>query len=183
MTCIIGMIAEDGIYMGGDRCISNSSQQVTIAVPKVFIKDDYIFGICGDPRMLQLLKHKFVPPKNYESIDPYEFMCTEFIDSLRQCFVENSYEELINSKAIGGDPFIVGFEGMLFTIWCSYQVDCVVDNYVATGSGGLVAMGSLYTSNDEPEERIKKALSASEYYCPGVRAPFDIIKLMYSEEA
>ena len=58
MTCIVGLNTGEKIMIAADR---RGSDGVTYGKfqSKVFKKDDFIFGVSGSYRVMQLLQYKF----------------------------------------------------------------------------------------------------------------------------
>ena len=179
MTCIVGYIADDGIYMGADSAGTDSAlNQRTRIDNKVFLMDDFVIGFTSSFRMGQLLQYQFEPPEYIEQIygDIFGYMCTGFIDSLRACFINGGYAQNDKGEESGG-VFLVGYKGRLFEIESDYQVAEVTDRYNAVGCGANYALCSLYTNDGTPEEIVLTALECAEYFSAGVRGPFTILKL------
>ena len=71
MTCIVGVVDNGKVYMGGDSagvgglCIETRKQ------PKVFRNGDFLIGYTDSFRMGQLLQYKMSPPRYFEG----DFSC------------------------------------------------------------------------------------------------------------
>jgi len=186
MTCVVGFIADDGIYIGADSAGTNSDlKQRTRLDKKVFINGEFIIGFTSSFRMGQLIQYKFTPPKYIFEMhgDVFQYMCTQFVDSLRQCLKDGGYAQNDKGEECGG-YFLVGFKGRLFSVQGDYQVAETVDNYDSCGCGEEFALGSLFLlskSDDVAENIVKQALSSAEYFSAGVRGPFTILKLTTKE--
>lgn len=181
MTCIVGYLDGEDIYIGGDRAgVGGSSLRVRNDT-KVFKSGNFIFGYTSSFRMGQLIRFKFKPPKHYrDEASDFEYMCTDFIDELRTCLKDGGYARENNNVEIGG-TFLVGYNGTIYQIHCDFQVSMHEASFDACGCGEEYAMGAMYVlhNNKEmsPEDKITNALKAAESYSAGVRGPFDIIKL------
>jgi ATP-dependent protease HslVU (ClpYQ) peptidase subunit len=173
MTCIIGLIDNDKVYMGGDSAGIAGYDLTIRADPKVFVNGSFLIGYTSSFRMGQLLRFKFKPPYHKPEICIEEYMMTDFIDAVRQCFKDNGYTEINNNRETAG-TFLVGYKGRLFTVDSDYQVGESLNKFDAVGCGGSYALGSLNSTIGEPEERIKKALETAEKFSAGVRGPFVI---------
>ena len=107
-------------------------------------------------------------------------MCTDFVDSLVECFETNKYGKTGTSGAEGGN-FIVGYREGLYQVYSDYQIEMSYDKYMSCGCGSGYALGSMRAlesvANMKPKEKIKIALEASEHFCTDVSAPFIIEKL------
>jgi ATP-dependent protease HslVU (ClpYQ) peptidase subunit len=178
MTVIIGYVEGGEVFLGGDSAGVAGLSLVTRTDSKVFKNRDMIFGFTSSFRMGQILRYRFEPPELLDW-DVEKYMCTDFIDSIRDCFKEYGFARTEESSDIGG-TFMVGFRGRLFKIQCDYQVGWTDKGYDACGCGEDLARGAmaiLKETNLAPEEKIKKALEATEQWSAGVRSPFNILKL------
>lgn len=184
MTCIVGFVDNNkNITLGGDSA-GVAGLNITIRNdPKVFKKDNMVFGYTSSFRMGQLLRFKLrVPKHRVEEKSDYEYMCTDFIDSIRKCLKDNGYTNVNNNEETIG-VFIVGYRGSLYTIESDLQVAMDRDPYVSCGCGVYYALGSLNTSDDKkPKNKVLKALETAEKFSGGVRRPFNIVTLTNEEK-
>ncbi|WP_368900757.1 hypothetical protein [Oceanobacillus oncorhynchi] len=166
LTCIVGIAESGRVFMGGDSAGVDGSDNMTIRKDsKVFILDDrFIIGFTSSFRMGQVLQYKLKVPIQKENQCDFEFMVTDFIDSVKESFKENGCEEGV---------FLVGYKGTLYTIYGDFQVEMTTDQVHAVGCGATYALGSLYASGGgNPNLRILTALRAAEHYSSGVSSPF-----------
>jgi hypothetical protein len=181
MTCIVGLIDEGTVYIGGDSAGVAGFDLSIRADEKVFVNGPFVMGFTTSFRMGQLLRYKFQPPDHpYEKdgllMDTRKYMSTIFIDAVRKCLKDGGYATKINEEESGG-TFLVGYKGKLFMVDSDYQVGETLDNYNSVGCGNSIALGCLYVTKDRlPEERIQLALEAAERYNAGVRGPFVVCK-------
>lgn len=186
MTCIVGYIDKQNkiMYMGGDSAGVDDLNLVLRKDTKVFIKEQMIFGYTSSFRMGQLLRFRLKIPQYCTNIDIYEYMCTDFIDAVRQCLKENGYSKIENNNERIG-TFLVAFQGHLFCIEDDLQVEELINNYNACGCGKNFAISSIRTLDNyskelyTAEEIINTALHLAEDFSAGVRQPFIIQKLKY----
>jgi len=181
MTCIVGLVDDGKVYIGGDSA-GVAGYEITVrADRKVFKNSEFLMGCTGSFRMGQLLRYRFIPPKRHPSVDIYEYMVTDFIDIVRDCLKAGGFAKKKEEEEIGG-TFLVGYQGKLFVIWDDYQVGEPVDPFEAVGCGRDIALGVMYATRDRPpKERIKIALEAAERFSGGVCGPFVIEVLDGSE--
>ncbi len=147
---------------------------------KVFVNGDMVIGYTTSFRLGQLLRFNLKPPCDHYD-DPYEYMCTDFINCVRTSFKEGGYINVENSREEGG-LFIVGYKGRIFVVDSDFQVGESHDDYAAVGCGWAYALGSLYMTEYMTEmgafplagtdRRVELALSAAEKFSGGVRSPF-----------
>ncbi|MGY5809909.1 hypothetical protein ACXHXG_19580 [Rhizobium sp. LEGMi198b] len=172
MTCIVGLISDASVHIGGDSAGVAGYSLTVRADRKVFRNQDFLFGFTSSFRMGQLLAHSFKPPKRDPETDVYAFMVTDFVDALRQCLKDGGYARRQNEAERGG-TFLVGYAGRLFRIDDDYQVVEPVDGFDACGCGQQIALGALFASSSSPpRERLEMALNAAERFSAGVRGPF-----------
>jgi hypothetical protein len=144
---------------------------------KVFINGDFIIGFTSSFRMGQLLRFTFSPPKIKENQDIYQFMVSDFVESVRQCLKSGGYTKIESNEETGG-MFLVGYKGRLFTIAPDFQVGELLIDYASVGCGSDIALGSMYSTDGKPiTERIMTGLKAAEEFSAGVRGPFNILTL------
>ena len=167
MTCIVSVVKDGVVYIGGDSA-GVSGLSITIrADEKVFHNNQFIIGFTSSFRMGQLLRYKFVPPKQKLKQSDMEYMVTDFVDSLRKTFKDNGFGN-----------FLIGYKSKLYNLQSDFQVGVPSLEYDSVGCGANIALGSLYSSKDkDPIERINLALEAAATFNAGVVAPFHIVKL------
>ena len=175
MTCIVGIVHEGRVWIGGDSAGVAGHSLTRRRDEKVFVNGDFIMGFTNSFRMGQILAYTFTPPRFHPDEDVYAFMVTDFINSVRDCFKQGGYAEKYNEAERGG-TFLVGFHGRLFYIDSDYQVGESLAGFDACGSGADIALGALYANRrDTPKERILTALNAAETYNTCVCAPYRVL--------
>lgn len=178
MTCIVAIIGPDGVvHMGADSAgVGGLSLQIR-RDPKVFVKDNMVFGCTSSFRMIQLLRFSLVVPKRHSDVDLYQWMCTDFIDAVRKCLIGGGYASKLNEVESGG-TFLVGVAGRLFVVYNDFQVGERDDLIGAVGCGEDLALGSLHQSRGDVDlrRRLVDALSTAERFCAGVRGPFVFVE-------
>lgn len=173
MTAIVALVSGGDVHVGGDSAASDGYSLSVRADSKVFTNGPYVFGFTGSFRMGQLIRYTLDPP-DPRVVGLHEFMCTTFIDALRDCLKRGGYATKEAEQETGG-TFIVGVNGRLFVVQDDYQVGETVDGYAAVGSGADVALGALYATEGAgfaPRSRLEIALRAAERYNPSVCGPF-----------
>jgi len=178
MTCIIGLVDKNIVYMGGDSAGVAGYTLTVRADQKVFKAGEFLMGFTSSFRMGQLLRYSLKPPKYHPDIDLFEYMVVDFVNSLRECLKSGGYAKKDKEEETAG-TFLIGFHGRLFKIGSDYQVGESELPFDACGCGEEIAVGSMFsTSEMEPEDRIRLALSAAEQFSAGVRGPFTILNTL-----
>jgi hypothetical protein len=179
VTCIVGVIANARVWMGADSASGDTGQWhlTTARFPKLFTRDSLLIGYTSSWRMGQLLRWRLAIPPRPEGMDTHEWMATDFIDAVRECFKSGGIAKKENEVETGG-TFLVACSGRLFTVGSDYQVDEPDDDMAAVGCGYSFALGAMHaTTTLEPEPRLRAALEAAAYYSAYVRGPFRFASL------
>ncbi len=137
-----------------------------------------IFGFTSSFRMGQILRYSLSCPEQLASeTDDYKFMCTMFIDAVRQCLKTGGYAKVKDGEDHGGE-FLVGYRGKLYHVHGDFQVGRSVRTFDACGCGEDYALGALWAGDvgQPPEERIRRALVAAANFSAGVAPPFFILR-------
>lgn len=174
MTCIVGLVDEGTVYIGGDSAGTSGWDLILRADQKIFRLGPYLLGFTTSFRMGQLLRYSLTVPRRNQDASDERHMATAFIDAVRECLKAGGYATVLNNREEGG-AFIVGYRGRLYVIDSDYQVMCPAEPFAAVGCGGQIAHGALYASRDKPPlVRVQLALEAAERFSAPVRAPFVI---------
>jgi ATP-dependent protease HslVU (ClpYQ) peptidase subunit len=180
MTCIVGVVRDEVVYLGADSLASDGwMNSIVREDKKLFRVGEIIIGLAGMPRAAQLLRFKLDLPTIPGDADLFRWIVVEFIESVRKCWREGGYLEKKDERESGeGSEFLVGIRGRVFTVYSSLQVEENTWRYAAIGSGSSFAMGSLHHSaslGEDVDSAITLALTAAEKFNAGVRGPFHII--------
>lgn len=184
MTCLVGLVDQGTVYLGGDSCSTCNQQQWTVAEPKVWKAGELVFGVSGSPIIGQLLRYRFTWPPIEPSGDPKRWLIVDVIPALRALLADAGQL----GRETEGNPqgmdmldanMVLGVRGRLFEIWASFMVAEMLEPYATCGSGGPVARGAMYATQHGgrwlPGDRVLIALEAAAAHTPGVRGPFTIV--------
>jgi hypothetical protein len=174
VTCIVGLIADGRVHIGGDSAgVDGRYSLVVRSDRKVFRNGDFVMGFTSSFRMGQLLAFDFNPPKPRIGTDIMAYMVTDFIDAARAQMKKGGYARTENAVESGG-TFLVGYAGRLFHVSDDFQVGESVHGFDACGSGDHLALGSLRSTRDwtDPHARLREALETAEAFNAAVRGPF-----------
>jgi len=176
MTCIIGLVENGKVYMGGDSAGVAGYSITTRKDSKVFKNKDFLMGFTTSFRMGQLLQYRLTLPEVGDDIERY--MCTDFIDAVRTTLNEYGYGSIESNKQNGGQ-FLVGYKDRLFKIDTDYHVGWSDTPFFAIGCADEIANGAMHVLHGiellSPKKKITKALEAAAYFSAGVVAPFTIM--------
>jgi ATP-dependent protease HslVU (ClpYQ) peptidase subunit len=179
MTCIVGVIdkKEKKVVMGGDSA-GVSGWDLTIRKDsKVFANGPFVIGCTSSFRMMQILRFSFKPPE-IKTDDIYEYMCTDFINEVRNLFKNGGYLQKETKGDELGGTFLVAYKDRLFKIGSDFQVGENLIGMDSIGVGDGYALGYLYStqkSNMQPHNRIIKSLECASFFSIGVCEPFTVV--------
>jgi ATP-dependent protease HslVU (ClpYQ) peptidase subunit len=183
MTCIVGLIdkVNQCVIIGADSAGSTEAIIIPRKDTKVFKVGDFVIGCTSSFRMAQLLRFSLNLPRIYDK-DIYEYMCTDFINSVRDCFGQGGYLQRDPDGQEQGGGFLVGYKDRLFTVYDDFQVEESLHNYSATGSGYEYAFGALHVYDELQEtlklsanETVLRVLESVSVFDPKVSAPFNVL--------
>lgn len=180
MTCIVGLVENGKVYIGGDSAGVSGFDYHIREDQKVFQNGGMIFGFTSSFRMGQLLQYSLKIPDHDPRIDDFKYLCTDFMDAVIQCFKDKGYARTDNGEIEGGQ-FLLGYKGSLYMIAPDFQVAKIKNPFDSVGCGMYYAIGALHILNKNnkltAEEKILSALEVAEANSAGVRRPFNIISL------
>jgi ATP-dependent protease HslVU (ClpYQ) peptidase subunit len=175
MTCIVGIVHNNKVYIGGDSCgsYSDNGPQHIIKTPKVFKVQEFIIGCTTSFRMIDLFTYHLEIDRSHPADSDDKFMRTSFIEGVRNCLKEGEHER----EGYGGN-FLVGYKNHLYEVQSDYSVLNCEDWGNAVGCGEQASRGSLYSTRNEqdPRRRVLTALEAAEATTAGVRGPFIVLQ-------
>lgn len=172
MTCVVGLITELGLMFGADSLVTTESgSKLTLLDKKVFVKNNILFGFCGDLRFGQLIKHRFTPPSPGRNKDIESFIYTKFLPDLQRFLGDAGYSKIDP----GSFELMVGVHRSIFVISDDLAVVETPTRYQAIGSGADFALGVMYATKSisSPTQRITLALEASSQFSQTVAKPFN----------
>jgi ATP-dependent protease HslVU (ClpYQ) peptidase subunit len=171
MTCITALVSDGIGYIAGERGATDGSTILAISEPKVWKHEEYLFGYYGS-FAAEKIKYNFLPSP-VEDNDLATFMNSTFLEELydvyESCHI-NRHEDLEFLVVVQGQIFVHNSEDFSMT-----QYDTP---FLAKGSGGEFAMGSLWTTVQariEPDKSLELALQVAITYSPSCLGPIDIL--------
>jgi hypothetical protein len=188
MTCIVALINENKVFLGGDAAASDDKSGLIFqrTDPKVFKVGQFGIGFVDSFRMGQILQYSWTPPvykptAGYRNLD--KFLRTRFVESIKEAFKEHGYGNQNPGTEDGdeGGIFIITVQGAgrIFTMDSDFHIGEADVQYMAEGAGQELALGSLYSTAQikTPRKRVRMALEAATKFNMSVRPPFTIIEV------
>jgi ATP-dependent protease HslVU (ClpYQ) peptidase subunit len=156
MTCLVGLIDNDRVFIGGDSAAVAGDAVEVRTNRKVFRNGDFVIGFTGSFRVGQLLQYATLSAVEGDAM---AHIVNEIVPILRGFAGKET------------DEILIGVAGRLFKISSDYSV-AEYPAYAAAGQGEPYALGRMHGSLGAPEQRVVAALAAAEAHCGAVRAPF-----------
>jgi len=177
MTCIVGLVKGDTVWLGGDRAATDGGLNRTIIKePKVFIKGAVAFGVCGLPKVMDAIQHTIELPEDAE-VDAKGYLVGSLVPALRDGMKKLECTEEHNGQQYFHGALLIGYKGRLFELESNFQLVESSTGFGAVGSGGAAALGSLRSTKktSNAKKRLLEALAVSAENNAGVAPPFDIV--------
>ena len=188
MTCIVALIHENKVLLGGDAAASDDKSGLIFqrTDPKVFKVGQFGIGFVDSFRMGQILQYQWTPPiykptAGYRNLD--KFIRTKFVESIKDAFKEQGYGNFSSGTEEGdqGGIFLIAVQGAgrIFTMDTDFHIGEADVMYMAEGAGQELALGSLFSTAQvkTPRKRVRMALEAAAKFNMSVRPPFTIIEI------
>lgn len=191
MTVIVAVANGGRVIMGGDSALTDdrSYQQLSMADGKVFLKktatDEFVIGVAGSARAIQLMQHSFEPPKRPAKMGADKYMATMFINELRRAFKEAGHMKAEHGEESSEATALIGYRG---DIWFfeggDLQMERLRDEWAAAGAGSDVALGYLFATRSvgATKARVEQALKAACNYSSVCRPPFTFVTIEPKEK-
>jgi|SRR6478609_426017 len=178
MTCIVGLVSKDSVFLGGDRAATDGGLGRTIIKePKVFEKNYVGFGVCGLPKVMDAVQHAIELPPFNDGVDPKAYLVSEVVPTIREGLKKLECTQLHKGQQYFHGAMLIGFQGRLFLMEGNFQLVESSKGFAAVGSGQEPALGSLRSTKGNPRDRLIDALEVSAENNAGVAPPFDVIEI------
>lgn len=180
MTCIVGIEHKGKVWLGGDSAATDQSLNRTIIKdPKVFVRDEIAFGVCGLPKVMDAVAHAIDLPKQQGPGSDRKFLVGELVPALREGLRKlDCTAEAPGWGTCFEGSMLIGYRGKLYELQGNFQMIRSSDGTAAVGSGEALAKGSFAVTKHitDPEKRLLTALGAASNNA-GVAPPFVIVKV------
>jgi len=177
MTCIVGWIGKDRVYVGGDSARAEGWQVRQTSINKVLKKENFLFGYTTSFRMGQIIQHHVKLPERKKLQPILDYLVVDLIEAIRKQLTEKGFTKKQDNRETGGS-FIIGCSEGIFRVDADFQVNSASDGLEAVGCGEDYALGAMKALNNvSDKQRIQRALETAAYFCGGVLPPFTILSV------
>jgi ATP-dependent protease HslVU (ClpYQ) peptidase subunit len=184
MTCIVGIVKDGKVWMGGDRLVSSGETKFT-GCPKVYIlkwdsKPEFLIGDAGGHRASDIVQTMDIIGSDLD--DPYLNVVKVLIPSIRKALIENGAMGKFDDGTDQGNAMLVGHRGRLFRVCSAFSVAEPAEGYSAVGSASDIAFGAFSAMENmgmtwHPKNKLAVSLEAAERHSRAVSGPFDFLEL------
>ena len=168
MTCIVGIKDETSVVLIGDRGASDSDSIVSMTTPKIWqVSENMIAGYAGSGGLGQMIQ--FMDWPKYDGNNAMKWLRATLVPAIIEA------REKMAGKDEEEASLLIGIninEPLLFEIDTS-DYSIFPFNYTSIGSGGPIALGSLYTSEVDTLDRGILAVLAAIEHSPSCKGPID----------
>ena len=113
MTCIVGLVENNKVYIGGDSAGVSGYDVQLRADEKVFTNGEFIMGFTSSFRMGQILRYDFKYPDRFENIDDDEYLYKYWINEVIKTMKKKEFANVKEGEVTGG-TFIFGYRKKLY---------------------------------------------------------------------
>ena len=173
MTCLIGVVEGNTMYLGADSIGANDDYQLIRRDSKIFRKRDMLIACTHSFRFRDIIRYDFELPKHPEGMSVEKYMVTIFIEGLRKKLKDCGHIK-IGDGDNSGCGLLIAYRGKILKIENDFQLGQANTDYDSHGSGMYHAMSSMFTTsgyNIKPEERMRLAFESCRRYVQGSCAP------------
>lgn len=169
MTIVIGIATPEGVYIGSDSASSNSYITYETSAPKVFTKENLLFGVSGTWRFAQVLRHETSIPKQTYGQSDEQYLFVDVIGALRKS-LKKAGVVIVRSglESTDGSYALVGYKDKLYGLESDFSLH-PKEPFGAIGAGVMYALGSLHTTEKlslTSRKRITIGLQAACKFSP-----------------
>lgn len=187
MTVVAGLSKDGIVYIGADSLVaSDGGSLIARSAPKVFYRGPVILGYAGDLRAMDVIQYhlEFEIDEGEVFETPEHFIHLELVPAMAKALTQAGLLNDFSNRNMPSLPsfpgvFLAGYGGEVFEISSTLQVTRPLEQFIATGSGEDFAMGSMYSTINEPDYDprviVLQALKAAAQYQAYVGPPFGVI--------
>lgn len=176
MSVVASLIQNGRVHMAADSAMSDDSMIHVAREPKIFAWKNYLFGVTGSIRVLNIVHALFEPPGNTRG-DDYFYVVSDLTGALRKLFDREGVELEGDASADSSKhdfSMLIGYKGRVFVVDDSFQVTEPVSYYFAIGGGADYAMGALEVLSPfrwPAETKLKRAIDSACAWSTACRGP------------
>lgn len=172
MTCIVGLQTESGTVIGADSLGCAENNKTVRSDVKVFRSGPFLLGFTGSFRIMQVVRYRPSWPAQREGASDHEYLCTDFVDAIRQALRESGCLKRAEEVEAGA-AFLLAYKGQLYEGESDFQIGIPKNGMAATGCGFAYALGALASlTGSDPKWRVAQALETASQFDTFVGAPF-----------
>ena len=183
MTCIVGIVKDGEVWMGGDGAMFiRDDLAIEISAKKVAIIDGrFLMGMSGTTRPWQIMR-AMTYPEHPDGVSDEEYMTLSVISAITEELRKNNllgHDDENHCDCAGHCEGLIGYRARLYTLDSGFNLDEYRQGVAGSGVG--VGLGALTATEllgiESPERRIRIVLQAAARHLGSVGEPFTILRL------
>lgn len=177
MTCIAGLVHEGEVWLASDAQMGWSGKKIDCG-SKIIQHGDLSIAFCGYAGVMSAFKNRFSLPGIPEDQSEHDkWMRVTVPDAINQCMKDAGIMKNVEGRNELDAFGIMGWRGRLCCLDDSMMTYDSDRPFMALGSGGDVAIGSLYSTEDKgPEERLNTAINAANMWSVGCGCGVHVVR-------
>lgn len=178
MTCIAGVVHKGQVWLASDGQATWGWSKFDVG-SKVVQVDDLAIAITGYSAVSVAIQNRMQLPEVPEDESKHDrWLCVQVPDAIRRCLKEAGILANEDGRIDAGCSAIIGWRGRLCTMDSLLACSPEVRPYTALGSGGDVALGSLFsTEGKTPKSRLETAINAANMWAVGCGCDVHVVKV------
>jgi len=187
MTVIIGMKANNKVYMGCDSVFLCGQQITRRSQSKLLIKDELLIGFTtSGSRILQVVNHKLKLPstRKLKTEELEGYLATIFCSKLYKLLdmerlLVNDSDRKDSEPCMSPARLLIGIRDRLFEVGEDFDVSEIPTDYYAVGSGEPISLGCLEATTSllpqfGPEDHLIFALKTVTKHIAAIQGPYQL---------
>lgn len=189
MTCILGLVDSDKVWLGGDSRGTSGTDIRDSENEKVWRAnlhgEKILFGAAGQRSVNQFIRHCVpLPSRAFDERKEtfVEYFIREWVRTLRDALVKQNIGKIKDGVVDTGGHVLIGRKKKLYIVDSHLSFTELATPIIGIGSGGNFGQGVLWAfrhlkSEMKPETKIRTAIRASTEYCNGVGGRIDVLSV------
>ncbi len=182
MTCVVGIEAGAGrVVLGADSASVSGATVLRSATAKAFTAHGIGYACAGSWRLINILRHSFVPPEHPEDCAPDEYLVVHWTAALRAHLTDvGALKKNSEVHGTNGGQALIAYRGGLYMLDSDFQIARDLPGYMAAGAGRDYALGSMATTATlglSAARRVALALEAAAEHNYAVRGPMVVVEV------
>ena len=187
MSCVVGLMFEGEVWMGGDSYGSIKGVSYPGCLPKFCRRAEpngaeMLLGGCGTDRFNNAMRYNLQIPAFSEGDDIHRYLNCDFTDAIRASLRNAGLVKVEDGQEYHENSLLLAFKGALYYMGSDFNFTSTPSrDFLVIGSGEDFAMGALHAglhlTKLSAQAIVTSALQAASSLGTTVAPPFHVEKL------